>query len=168
MKPLAESEDANDSRYPAAPDRGLKKVTLGDATGLDAPPNAAHSTRRCQQLRQVIVACSICSEWRGAVRCGRPVVMGLKASEGFPLPIRAVDSRVRVRRGRHEGDLQQFACFSDFKLDSQPPPVWLPAPRMRFHTATETLVKYLTPEVQVRRIGLSENWLRGLKLVLRR
>jgi hypothetical protein len=35
--------------------------------------------------------------------------------------------------------------------------VWLVAPGLRFHSATDTLLKYLSPEIQLTRSGLSED-----------
>ncbi len=53
------------------------------------------------------------------------------------------------------------------ELDPKPPLVWLAAPALRFHSAADTVLKYLSPEIQVTRIGLNENWRRGLKVIFR-
>jgi len=45
--------------------------------------------------------------------------------------------------------------------------VWLVAPGLRFHPATDTPLKYLTPEIRITRIGVNENWRRGVKIVFR-
>jgi hypothetical protein len=74
---------------------------------------------------------------------------------------------MRVRRHRREGNFQQFGYFNGVEPDPQPPLVWLLAPGLRFDSSTDTLLKYLTPEIHVTRIGRSENWRRGLKLVFR-
>lgn len=34
--------------------------------------------------------------------------------------------------------------------------VWLVAPGLRFHSATDKLLKYLSPEIHITRIGLNE------------
>jgi hypothetical protein len=47
------------------------------------------------------------------------------------------------------------------------PLVWLVAPALRFHPATEIVLKYLSPEIQITRIGLNEEWRRGLRVVFR-
>jgi hypothetical protein len=52
-------------------------------------------------------------------------------------------------------------------MDPQPPLVWLVSPGLRFRSATDTLQKYLVPEIHVTRIGLGENWRRGLKIIFR-
>lgn len=83
------------------------------------------------------------------------------------VPIQAVDYWLRVRRHQRDGDFQRQGYFSSVELDPQPPLVWLVAPGLRFHPATDTLLEYLSPEIQVTRIGLNENWRRDLKIVFR-
>jgi hypothetical protein len=103
----------------------------------------------------------------GVTRRGRLVVIELKASEDIQMPIQAVDYWLRVRRHQREGDFQRFGYFSGIELDPQPPLVWLVAPGLRFHSATEILLKYLSPEIQISRIGVNENWRHGIKVVFR-
>jgi hypothetical protein len=100
--------------------------------------------------------------WRG-----RLVVIAPKASEDIQLPIQALDYWLRVRRHQRDGDFEGFGYFSGVKLDPQPPLVWLVAPGLRFHSATDTLLKYLAPELQMTHIGLIEDWRRVLKIVFR-
>jgi hypothetical protein len=158
------AEDANHPLYRAAPERWLETLALADATRLDAQLNPAHLYSQVPALaagdRGVLDLLGV--TWRG-----RLVVIELKASEDIQLPIQAVDYWLRVRRHQREGDFQQFGYFSGVELDPQPPLVWLVAPGLRFHSATDTLLKYLSPELHVTRIGLNENWRRGLKIVFR-
>jgi hypothetical protein len=39
---------------------------------------------------------------------------------------------------------------------------------LRFHSATDTLLKNLSPEIRVTRTSLAENWRRCLKIIFRR
>ena len=103
----------------------------------------------------------------GITRQGRLVVIELKASEDIQLPIQAVDYWLRVRRHQSEGDFQRYGYFTGVEIDPRPPQVWLVAPAFRFHSATEILLKYLAPEIQVSRIGLNEDWRHGIKVMLR-
>ena len=158
------AEEGNHPLYRAAPERWLEALALADATRLDAQLNPAHLYSQVPALaagdRGVLDLLGV--TWRG-----RLVVIELKASEDIQLLIQAVDYWLRVRRHQREGDFQQFGYFSGVKLDPQPPLVWLVAPGLRFHSATDTLLKYLSPELHVTRIGLNENWRRGLKIVFR-
>jgi hypothetical protein len=75
--------------------------------------------------------------------------------------------RWRFELNERDGDFKRYGYFPGFQLDPKPPLVWLIAPALRFHASVDTIVKYLSPEIQVTRIGLSENWRRGLKIVFR-
>jgi hypothetical protein len=53
-------------------------------------------------------------------------------------------------------DRALFGYFAGIEFDPKPPLVWLVAPGLRFDPATETLLKYLSSEIQITRIGLNE------------
>lgn len=103
----------------------------------------------------------------GVTRRGRLVIIELKASDDIQLSIQAVDYWLRVRRHQREGDFERYGYFPGIDLDSKPPLVWLVAPALQFHSTTEILLKYLSPEIPVTRIGLNESWRRGLKVTFR-
>ncbi|MGA9887957.1 MAG: hypothetical protein WBQ31_10715, partial [Candidatus Acidiferrales bacterium] len=150
--------------YRAAPERWLESIVLEDPVSLDAQLDPEHFYSQVPALaagdRGVL-------DLLGITRKGRPVVIELKASEDIQLPVQAVDYWLRVRRHQREGDFQEYGYFAGVQIDPRPPLVWLVAPGLRFHSATDTLLKYLSPEIQVTRIGLSEDWRRGLKIVFR-
>jgi len=64
-------------------------------------------------------------------------------------------------------DLSRYGYFPDMQLQAAPPLVYLVAPALRFHPATDELLRYLSPEVEVVRVGLAENWRRGVRVVMR-
>ncbi|MGB7025637.1 MAG: hypothetical protein WBD73_17750 [Candidatus Acidiferrales bacterium] len=74
---------------------------------------------------------------------------------------------LRVRRHLVEGDFQSYGYFPGVEFQSDPPLVWLVAPSLRFHPATEGLARYLLPNLQMSRFGLRENWRRGVRVVFR-
>jgi hypothetical protein len=45
--------------------------------------------------------------------------------------------------------------------------VYLVAPSLHFHSTTATILSYLTPEMEVIRVGLVEGWRRGVRVSLR-
>jgi hypothetical protein len=97
----------------------------------------------------------------GITRQGHLVVIELKASEDRQLPVQALDYWLRVSRHQRDG------YFTGVAIDAQPRLVWLVSPGLRIHSATDTLLKFLAPEIHVTRIGLAENWRRGLKIIFR-
>ena len=45
--------------------------------------------------------------------------------------------------------------------------MYLVAPALRFHPTTDDLLKYLSPELEMVRMGLAESWRGGLRVVMR-
>ncbi|MGA9885783.1 MAG: hypothetical protein WBQ34_18860 [Candidatus Acidiferrales bacterium] len=160
--PLA--SDTNNRLYRAAPERWLESVVLEDCTQLDAvlDPRYVYS-----QMPALAAGDRGILDLLGVTRRGRLVVIELKATEDIQLPLQAVDYWLRVRRHQRDGDFERYGYFTGITLDPKPPLVWLAAPALRFHSATATLLKYLSPEISVTRIGLNENWRRGLKVTFR-
>jgi hypothetical protein len=52
-------------------------------------------------------------------------------------------------------------------LNAKPPLLFLVAPGFRFHPSIDIVLRYLSPEIEVARIALAENWRRGLRVVFR-
>lgn len=102
-----------------------------------------------------------------ATRTGRLAILELKADEDIHLPMQAADYWLRVRRHQMQGDLREYGYFPGVELRDDPPLAYLIAPAIRFHPATSTVLRYLSPEIQVIRVGLAEDWRRELKVVLR-
>jgi len=160
----ARASQTNHRFYRAAPERWLETIVLGDCARLDAQLDPQHLYSQVPALshgdRGIL-------DLLGVTRRGRLVVIELKASEDMQLPLQAVDYWLRVRRHQREGDFERYGYFPGITLDPRPPLVWLAAPALRFHPATDTLLRYLSPEFCVTRIGLNESWRRGLKVMFR-
>ncbi len=150
--------------YRAAPERWLETIVVRDPSRLDAQLDPRFLYSQVPALaggdRGVI-------DLLGVTRRGRLAVIELKASEDIQLPIQAVDYWLRVRRHQKEDELSQYGYFAGMELDPRPPLLWLVAPGLKFHPATDILVRYLSPEISLARIGLNENWRRGIKVIFR-
>ena len=72
-----------------------------------------------------------------------------------------------VRHHLERGDLSRYGYFPGVPLQTLPPLVYLVAPALRFHPATDELLRCLSPEVEVVRAGLAESWRRGVRVVMR-
>jgi hypothetical protein len=161
----AQAEDKKQPLYRAAPERWLESVVRADPSRLDATldPRFLYSQTPVwnSATRGVI-------DVLGITRQKRLVIIELKAKEDMQLPLQAVDYWLRVRRHQQQNDFQQEGYFSGVEIDPRPPLVWLVAPSFQFHSSTEALVKCLSPEIQVSRVGLNENWRLGIKVAFRR
>ena len=100
-------------------------------------------------------------------RAKRLAILELKATENPQLPLQAADYWMRIRRHQAQGDLARYGYFPGLQLQSAPPVVYLVAPALRFHPTTDTILRHLSPEMEVIRVGLAESWRRGLRVVMR-
>ena len=155
----------NHPLYRASPERWIETIVMQDPARLDAQLDPAHLYA---QVPAVAAGDRGVIDLLGVTRRGRLVVIELKASEDIHLPIQALDYWQRVRRHQRDRDLERYGYFPGVQLDLKPPLVWLVAPALRFHSSTETVLKYFSTEIEVTRIGLSENWRRDAKVVYRR
>ena len=160
--PLA--NDARHSLYRAQPERWLESLVREDVTRVDAAldPRYVYS----QVFAKAGGEHSIL-DLLGVTRSGRLVILELKASEHIHLPLQAADYWLRVRRHLQHGDFGRCGYFPHVQLQDAPPLVYLVAPALHFHPATDTLLRYLSRELEIVRVGLAESWRRGLRVVIR-
>lgn len=100
-------------------------------------------------------------------RTGRLAILELKADEHLHLPLQAADYWQRIRRHLEQCDFARHGYFADIELQQAPPLIYLVAPALRFHPATDTLLRFLSSEMEVSRVGIAEDWRGGLRLVMR-
>ena len=158
------AQETKHAMYRAAPERWLETLVRADPSRIDASLDPAHLY---SQVPAIAAGDRGVLDLLGVTRRGRLVVIELKASEDIQLPLQAVDYWLRVRRHQGQGDFERFGYFAGKQLDSAPPLIWLVAPGLRFHPSADILLKYLAPGIRVTRIGINENWRRGVKVVLR-
>jgi len=103
----------------------------------------------------------------GVTRDGRLAILELKADEELHLVWQAADYWLRVRWHQERDDFKRCGYFRGIELQPLPPRVFLVAPALRFHPANSRLLKYVTKEMEVIRVGVQENWRRGLQVSLR-
>jgi len=160
--PLA--SDTRHSLYRVQPERWLESIVREDVTRIDA------------MLDQRFVYAQVFANAGGehgildlltVTRSGRLAVIELKASEHIHLPLQAADYWLRVRRQLQSGEIARYGYFPGTVLQQTPPLVYLVAPALRFHPTTDDLLKYLSPELEIVRVGLAESWRRGLRVVMR-
>ena len=112
-------------------------------------------------------------------RAGRLTVIELKADEDLHLPIQALDYWIRVRAlnddrqpasggGRPLSAFDRQGYFPDAEVSPAPPRLLLAAPALRIHPANETVLRYLSPQIEWELVALGEHWRRELKVVFRK
>lgn len=99
---------------------------------------------------------------------GRLAVIELKADEDIHLPLQGVDYWSRVAWHQDRGELTNFGYFPGRQLSSLKPLLMLVAPALHVHPTTDTILRYLSPEIDWELIGIGENWREEIKVIFRK
>jgi hypothetical protein len=159
-----ECPNTSNPLYTRCPERWLESQIRGSLTAIDASllsepvygqvPSFAATDRGVLDL----LACGF---------DGRLAVVEVKASEDLHLPLQALDYWMRVKWHAGENDFSPQGYFPGISVSLRPPRMLLIAPALSFHPTTDTILRFFSPEVDVERIGVSMNWRREMKIVLR-
>lgn len=104
----------------------------------------------------------------GVTREGRLAVVELKADEDIHLPLQGIDYWARVHWHHQRGEFKQFGYFAGVELSPEPPLLLLVAPALRVHPATDTLLRYIAPEIDCELLAIDERWRDELRVVFRK
>jgi len=99
---------------------------------------------------------------------GRLAVLELKANEDIHLPLQGLDYWARVRWHQQHGEFTRNGYFAGRDLSSAPPLLYLVAPALRVHPATDALLAYLSPRVEWTVVQIDERWRDGVRVVNRK
>ena len=102
-------------------------------------------------------------------------MLELKADEDLHFALQGLDYWLRVRWHHTQtvdastglGAFQQHGYFPGLRLSPEPPRLYLVAPSLRVHPATQTVLRYFKPEVEWTVLGLGERWREQVKVVVR-
>jgi hypothetical protein len=150
--------------YRAQPERWLEALVREDVTRVDA---ALDSRFVYSQVFAQAGGEHGILDLLTVTRGGRLAILELKASEHIHLPLQAAGYWFRIRRHLEQRDFARYGYFPGIELQTAPPLVYLVAPALRFHPSTDTLLRFLSPDLENTRVGLAESWRRGLRVVMR-
>jgi hypothetical protein len=164
---MRRSPVADSSRHPlyrAQPERWLQSLVAADPGRVDPrlDPKFLYA-----QVPAIVAGDRGVMDLLGVTRGARLAVVELKASEDIQMVLQAVDYWLRVRWHHAQQDFSRYGYFPGLELDPRPPLLFLVAPSLRFHPTSDALLRHLNREIVVCRVGVSESWRRGLKVVLR-
>ena len=101
-------------------------------------------------------------------RAGRLTVVELKADEDIHLPLQGLDYWSRVAWHHARGEFQRFGYFPLRALSPADPLLVLVAPALHVHPSADTLLHYLSPQIQWELLGIDERWRQGVRIVFRK
>lgn len=160
----AQNPDRGSRLYALAPERWLESCVRSHLNALD--PRLLLSPVYTQ-------APSIAGSERGVMDLLVPsldgvlTVVEVKASEDLHLPLQALDYWARVKWHLERGEFQARGYFPDMHLRVVPPRLLLVAPALRFHPATETVLRFFPSDMEVERAGVADGWRAELKVLFR-
>ena len=98
----------------------------------------------------------------------RLAIVALKADEDIHLPLQGVDYWSRVTWHQRRGEFTRFGYFPGRPLSPEKPLLFLVAPARHVHPATDTILRYLSPEIDWELLGIGEHWRDEIKVVFRK
>src|SRR5207253_7504586 len=101
-------------------------------------------------------------------REGQLAVVELKADEDIHLPLQGVDYWSRVEWHRARSEFQRFGYFPGHELSTEPSLLFLVAPALHIHPATDTLLHYISPETAWTLVGMDERRREGVRVIFRK
>jgi hypothetical protein len=100
-------------------------------------------------------------------RAGRLAVIELKASEDIHLPLQALDYWMRVKWHLARREFSANGYFPALELCPEPPRLLLVSPALDLHPSNERVLRYLSPAIEIERVGVSLEWRKELKVMFR-
>jgi hypothetical protein len=165
--------DVRDPLYRMQPERWLESVLRRDLSQIDTHLDPAHVYT---QVPAFAASDRGMLDLLGVDRDGRLAVIELKADEDLHLALQGLDYWVRVRwhhqqnpeRSSGLGEFQRHGYFGGVRLAEGAPRLYLVAPALRVHPATEVVLRYLSPRVDWMLVALDERWRRKVKVIWRK
>ena len=147
------------------PERWLESLVVKNVAAVD---ERLDSACRYSQVPAFSAADRAMIDVLAVTREGRLAVVELKADEDIHLPLQGLDYWSRVAWHHARGEFQRFGYFQGRELASEAPLLFLVAPALHVHPATDTLLRYLSPEIEWALMGIDERWREGVRVVFRK
>lgn len=147
------------------PERWLESLVVADVSVIDErlEPHSLYS-----QVPAFSASDRAMLDVLTCTRDGRLAVVELKADEDIHLPLQGLDYWSRVEWHHSRGEFPRFGYFPGRELSPEKPLLYLVAPALHVHPATDTLLRYLSPEIDWEFVGIDERWREGVKVVFRK
>ena len=174
--------DHRDPLYRMQPERWLESVLRRNIQLIDDHLDPAHVYTQVPAFaasdRGMLDLLSITRTT--SPQAGRLAVIELKADDDLHLALQGLDYWIRVRWHHQQtadtatgptfglGEFQRHGYFTGLRLSTEPPRLYLVAPALRIHPATETVLRYLSPRVDWTLVALDERWRKQIKVVWRK
>jgi hypothetical protein len=147
------------------PERWLESLVIKDVASLD---DHLDPRWRYSQVPAFSASDRAMIDVLTVTREGRLAVLELKADEDIHLPLQGIDYWARVAWHHARGEFHKFGYFAGRELAPGAPLLIMVAPAFHVHPATDTLLRYISPEIEWTLLGIDERWRKELKVVFRK
>ncbi|MGC2368051.1 MAG: hypothetical protein WA474_03235, partial [Candidatus Sulfotelmatobacter sp.] len=147
------------------PERWLESLVVGDVSVVD---DRLDPLWQYSQIPAFSASDRAMIDVLTTTQAGRLAVVELKADEDIHLPLQGLDYWSRVEWHHSRGEFTRYGYFGGTELSSEKPLLFLVAPALHVHPATDTLLRYLSPEIEWQFVGIDERWREGVKVVFRK
>jgi hypothetical protein len=147
------------------PERWLESLVVGDVSVVD---DRLDTSYQYSQVPAFSASDRAMIDVLTTTHAGRVAVVELKADEDVHLPLQGLDYWSRVEWHHTRNEFPLFGYFCDKALSSEKPLLFLVAPALHVHPTTDTLLHYLSPEIEWEFVGIDERWREGVKVVFRK
>jgi len=161
----AESAGQQHALYRASPEAWLEAELRRDVTRLD--PGLRLAPLHAQFRPSHVGSVSRPIDLLALRRDGRLVVIELKVSEDREHVLQGADYWRRTEIYRRHGHITRARLFGDAVIANEPPLVYLVAPTLRFHRSFNLLARAVTPEIEMYRFDINEDWRAGVRVMRR-
>jgi len=103
----------------------------------------------------------------GLRKDGRLVIIELKVSPDREVIFQSIDYWRKIENERRAGNLEKARLFGELEIKNAPTICYLVAPTLSFHREFNFLLQTVTPEIEIYRFNLAENWRENLKVLER-
>jgi hypothetical protein len=147
------------------PERWLESLVLRDVSAIDRRLDSAN---HYSQVPVFSASDRAMLDVLSVTRDGRLAVLELKADEDIHLPLQGLDYWSRVQWHHARGEFAAAGYFSARELSLADPLLFLVAPTLHIHPATDTLLHYLHPGIHWTLVGIDERWREGVRVIFRK
>jgi hypothetical protein len=157
--------DHHHALYRASPEAWLEAMLRRDITRLD--PGLRLAPLHAQFRPAQVGLGSRPIDLLALRHDGRLVVIELKVSENREHVLQGADYWRRTELYRRHGHITRARLFGDALISDEPPLVYLVAPTLRFHHSFNLLARAISPQIEIYRFDINEDWRAGVRVMRR-
>ena len=159
------TQNRSNALWRMLPERWLESLVAKDVSRLDS---RFDNTAVYSQVPAFAASDRAMIDVLTCTRDSRLAVLELKADEDIHLPLQGLDYWARVEWHRGRSEFERFGYFPGRELSAEQALLFLVVPALHVHPSTDTLLRYLSHEIDCTLLGIDERWREEVKVVFRK